>query len=287
MALVTMEALLKAAQKGKFGVPAFNVYNMESIQAAAEAAEELDAPVILAGAPGHLEYAGLEFWMANARVAAEQAKVPVAIHLDHGKSFDWVMRCIRVGFTSVMIDASSLPYEENVALTKKVVEAAAPIGVTVEAELGHIPTGDVKMTEDLKKECYTVPSEAAEFVAETGVHALAIACGNLHGLYTYEPELDLDRVKAIAKATPAFLVMHGGSGTPHLPEAITLGITKVNVGTDFMNGYRDGIKAFVASNPWDKVRINEMLTAGKASAKQIARSYIQSFGCAGKASTVK
>jgi fructose-bisphosphate aldolase, class II len=287
MALVSMEVLLKAAKKGKFGVPAFNVWNAESISAVVETAEELNAPAILAGAVGHLEYLGLEIWSAVARTAAERAKVPVAIHLDHGPSLDWVIKCIRAGFTSVMIDSSSKSFEENVAITRRVVELAAPIGVTVEAELGHIPTGDTKMTAELKKECYTVPAEAAKFVKMTGVQALAIACGNLHGLYKFEPELDLDRVAAIAKATPVYLVMHGGSGTPHLPEAIALGIRKVNIGTDFGLGYSNGMLAFADKTPRDQIRINPMEKAGKEGAKAVAKRYMESFGCPGKASLVK
>ncbi len=233
--LVNLKEILEIAQRDNIAIGMFNATGFDSLQAVIGAAEELNQPVIIAHAEVHNVYNDISFVGPAMIAAAKNAKVPVCVHLDHGTSLEMIYRALRIGFTSVMIDASALPYEENLALTKQVTEMAHAMGVSVEAELGRLVTGEAGSKEennaDMKAEdFYTDPAEAEAFCRETGVDALAIAFGTAHGFYNAQPKLDFDVVTNVAKATGLPLVMHGGSGVSEegFKKAIANGIRKVN-----------------------------------------------------------
>ena len=233
--LVNLKEILEIGEKENIAIGMFNATGFDSLQAVISAAEELNQPVIIAHAEVHNVYNDISIVGPAMIAAAKNAKVPVCVHLDHGVSMEMIYRALRIGFTSVMIDASALPYEENLALTKQVVEMAHAMGVSVEAELGRLVTGEAGSKEEentsLKAEdFYTDPEEAKAFCEETGVDALAIAFGTAHGFYTAEPKLDFDVVKNVAKATGLPLVMHGGSGVSEegFKKSIKNGIRKIN-----------------------------------------------------------
>ena len=234
MPLVPMKQLLEKAEAGHYAVGAFNCNNMEIIQAIITAATAENAPVIVQASQGAIKYAGLDYIVGLTRMAAELAPVPVALHLDHGTSFDQVMQCIGKGFTSVMIDGSKLPLEENIALTNRVLDVARPCGVTVEAELGKIGGTEDDIFVSDREAMYTEPEEALTFVQATGVDALAIAIGTAHGQYKGEPKLDLDRLAKIKDLVKIPIVLHGSSGVPDdaIRAAIERGVRKVNIDTN-------------------------------------------------------
>ena len=231
--LVNLKEILKIAEEKKTAIGMFNATGFDSLQAVIKAAEELNQPVIIAHAEVHNVYNDISL-VGPAMVAmAKNAKVPVCVHLDHGESLDMIYKALRLGFTSVMIDASALPYEENLAVTKHVCELAHALNVSVEAELGRLVTGESGsvQTENLRAEdYYTNPQEAKEFCEKTGVDALAIAFGTAHGFYAAQPKLDFSVVKACAESTGLPLVMHGGSGVSDegFRSAIANGIRKIN-----------------------------------------------------------
>ncbi len=232
--LVNLKEILEIAEEKKIAIGMFNATGFDSLQAVIGAAEELNQPVIIAHAEVHNVYNDISIVGPAMIAAAKNAKVPVCVHLDHGTSMEMIYRALRIGFTSVMIDASALPYEENLALTKQTVEMAHAMGVSVEAELGRLVTGEAGSGEvhtDMKAEdFYTDAKEAKAFCEETGVDALAIAFGTAHGFYTAQPKLDFDVVKNVAAATGLPLVMHGGSGVSDegFANAIKNGIRKIN-----------------------------------------------------------
>lgn len=232
--LVNLKEILEIAEREKIAIGMFNATGFDSLQAVIAAAEELNQPVIIAHAEVHNVYNDISIVGPAMIAAAQNAKVPVCVHLDHGTSMEMIYRALRLGFTSVMIDASALPYEENLVLTKQVTEMAHAMGVSVEAELGRLVTGEAGSKEEtltLKAEdYYTDPDEAVAFCRETGIDALAIAFGTAHGFYNAQPKLDFDVVKNVAKATGLPLVMHGGSGVSDegFKKAIEGGIRKIN-----------------------------------------------------------
>src|SRR5690554_5110562 len=242
--LVTGNELLLQAQKNKYAIGAFNVNNMEIIQAIISAAEELNSPVILQASQGGIKYAGIDYIAGLGKIAGRNANVPVALHLDHGTDFDQVMLCLRHGFSSVMIDGSRFPLEENIAFTKRVVDIAHTLGVSVEAELGKIGGTEDHIVVDEREATFTDPDEAKRFVEETGVDSLAIAVGTAHGVYKGEPKIDFDRIKAIRSKVDVPLVLHGSSGVPYeaLKKAVSLGICKINIDTDLRISFTDGVR---------------------------------------------
>lgn len=282
--LLTGKELLLDAQKNKYAVGAFNVNNMEVIQAIISAAEELNSPVILQASQGGIKYAGIDYIANLGKLAGRNSRVPVALHLDHGTDFDQVMLCIRNGFTSVMIDGSRFPLEENIAYTKKVVEIAHAVGVTVEAELGKIGGTEDHITVNEKDATFTDPEEARRFVEETGVDYLAIAVGTAHGVYKGEPKLDYDRIKAIRSIVDVPLVLHGSSGVPSesLKKAISLGICKINIDTDIRAAFANAIKEFVVNNP-EEIDPRKILTPATNAMKEIIKDKMSIFGSAGMA----
>lgn len=282
--LVTGKEILVDAQKNGYAVGAFNVNNMEIVQAIIEAAEETNSPVILQASQGGLKYAGVEYIAALGKLAGQNAKVPVALHLDHGTDFEQIMLCIRHGFTSVMIDASQYPLDENIAYTKKVVEVAHAVGVSVEAELGKIGGTEDDITVEEKDATFTDPAEAERFVNETGVDSLAIAVGTAHGVYKGVPKLQYDIIKEIRSRVDVPLVLHGSSGVPDesIKKAIPLGISKINIDTDLRIKFAEGVKKVVGENP-DEIDPRKILAPARTAMKEKIVEKMNTFGSSGKA----
>lgn len=250
MSLVPMSQILLKAQAERYAVGAFNMNNLETLQAIIDVAEEERSPVIVQLSEGALKYVGIEYAEACVRAAALKSTIPVALHLDHGHSFEKIMQCLRHGFSSVMIDGSKLSLEENIALTQKVVEAAKPIGVTVEAELGKIGGTEDDHSVDEREASMTSPEEAREFAEKTQVDALAIAIGTAHGPYKGKPELDFARLEAIRKIVSIPLVLHGASGVydEDIKKAISMGISKINVNTDFQIAFSTKVREILSND---------------------------------------
>lgn len=291
--LVSMKTILDKAKEQNYGVAAPNVFNMETIKMAFEAARELKSPIIIDVAEVH----GVESCAAITKYYASlYPDVTAALNLDHGRSFEVAVRAIRHGFTSVMVDRSSLPFEENVAQVKEIVKIAHTVGVSVEAELGHVGQGyEYEQTRDAG---LTKPDEAQEFVKQTGLDMLAVAIGTSHGTYKGTPHLDFDLLKKIIELVDVPLVLHGGSGTgdENLKKAVQMGIQKVNLFTDLSNAALDSMNYFLEndgnldktlnfeSGKVEKIDI-DMFNAYRVGAKgykQKLMHYMRLFGSEGK-----
>ena len=270
------ELLLAAGAKGR-AVGAFNFNNLEFLQAIVGAADARQTPVFLATSEGAISYAGIEYIVAMARAAAETTNVPLCLHLDHGQDLELIRRCIKAGYTSVMIDASSLPFEENLRQTRAVVEMARPSGVSVEAELGRLVGREDAVVVAERDALLVDPAEAARFVTETGIDSLAPAIGTAHGAFKFngEPKLDFDRLEKVKNATGGLpLVLHGASSVPpslvekctrygievkgargvpepDLVRAIKLGVNKVNVDTDLRLAFAAEVRRAFSEQPRD------------------------------------
>ena len=283
MPLVTTKQMLLDAQKGNYAVGAFNVENMEMVMAVMEAAEELKSPVIMQTTPSTVKYAGLDFFLANVKAAAERASVPVAMHLDHGSSFELAMQAYRTGYTSIMIDGSHGSFEENIAVSKAVADACTPSGIPVEAELGKVggKEDDLDGGDDNP---YTDPDQAVEFVKHTGITSLAVAIGTAHGVYKGEPKLDLDRLSEIREVVDIPLVLHGTSGVPD--ETVTVcvnrGICKVNYATDLRIAFTKGVSEVFSENP-DVIDPKKYNACGKERVKEYVMSKMKVCKSVGKA----
>lgn len=278
--LVSLQEIISLAEKGNFCVPAFNVYNIETVMGVAAAAEEAKAPVIMQVYP-RLFNEQVGYYLAPVVLAAaKKAGVPVCFHLDHGPSEREVTRALYWGATGIMLDGSAHPFDENVRLTKHIVETCDAVGVGVEGELGHIGS----VNDDAMDE-FTNPAEAAKFVKETGVTCLAVLIGNAHGHYKKPPKLDIERVKAIREATGGIpLVLHGGSGIPddQVKAAIHAGIRKMNIGTDVCCAFADGAKAEL-DNPNRSLAVDLFMKPSIESVKKLALNKIALTGALGKA----
>ena len=283
MPLVTTKQMLLDAQAGNYAVGAFNVENMEMVMAVIKAAEEMNSPVIMQTTPSTVKYAGLDFFLANVKAAAERASVPVAMHLDHGSSFELAMQAYRTGYTSIMIDGSHGSFEENVAVSKAVADACAPSGIPVEAELGKVggKEDDLDGGDDNP---YTDPAQAVEFVKQTGVTSLAVAIGTAHGVYKGEPKLQLDILSQIREVVDIPLVLHGTSGVPDeaVEECIKRGICKVNYATDLRIAFTNGLNKYLAENP-DTIDPKKYSAAGREEVKKYVMSKMKVCGSVGKA----
>lgn len=284
MSFVPVDELLKAAESGGYAVGAFNCNNMEIVQAIVMAADAEKAPVIMQASQGAIKYAGIDFIVAMAREAAESVKVPVALHLDHGTGYAQIMWCIRAGFSSVMIDGSKFSLEENITLTRRVIESASPLGISVEAELGKIggTEDDISVTD--REAMLTEPEEAAYFAEKTGVGSLAVAIGTAHGRYKGEPKLDFDRLKKIRRLVKVPIVLHGSSGVPDeaITEAIKLGVRKVNIDTNIREAFVDAVRMVAKEKP-DEIDPRKILGPARDAAVSIIREKIRLFGSSGKA----
>ena len=278
--LVTLQQIINMAEKDGYCIPAFNVYNVETVMGVISAAEELKAPVIIQLYP-RLINEQVGYYLAPAIIAAaNKASVPVCFHLDHGPSENEAIKILRWGATGIMIDGSVYSFEENVALTKKVVDLAANVGVGVEGEIGHIGSvNDEAMDE------FTDPKEAGEFVRRTGVTCLAVLIGNAHGHYKKPPKLDIERVKAIREATGGIpLVLHGGSGIPddQVKAAIAAGVRKMNIGTDVCCAFAEGTKATL-DDPNRSIAVDIFMKKPIEYVKELAMSKIKLCEADGKA----
>ncbi len=283
MELITTKNILKRAQEGHYAIGAFNVENMEMVMAVISAAEEMNAPVIMQTTPSTVKYAGLDYFLANVKVAASSASVPVVMHLDHGSSFDLAAQALRAGYTSIMIDGSHESFEENIALSKAVVDMCKPSGIAVEAELGKVG-GKEDDLDGGEGDVYTDPQEAREFVERTGVDSLAIAIGTAHGMYKGEPKLDLERLSEIRDVVSVPLVLHGGSGIPDskVQEAINRGICKVNYATELRIAFTHGVNEYLKANP-NEIDPKKYNKAGLEEVKKFVKEKIQVCGCQNKA----
>lgn len=283
MSFVTTKQMLLDAQKGGYAVGAFNVENMEMVQAVIAAAEELCSPVIMQTTPSTVRYAGLDYFYANVKVAAERARVPVAMHLDHGDSFQLAMQALRAGYTSIMIDGSHASFKDNIALSKAVADACHPSGIPVEAELGRVggKEDDLDGGEDNP---YTDPRQAAEFVEATGVDSLAVGIGTAHGIYKGIPKLDVDRLSQIRQVVHIPLVLHGTSGVPDeaVRECIRRGICKVNYATDLRIAFTKGVNAVLGQKP-DTIDPKKYNARGREEVKAYVMDKMRVCGSEGKA----
>jgi fructose-bisphosphate aldolase class II len=303
--LVSNKDLMVPARKNGYAIPALNVQNLESLTAVAEAAAEEKSPVIIQITPSVIKYAGLAYIAGLAKTATSLQPVPMAIHLDHGDSFDTAAKCVEAGFSSVMIDGSFLDFEENAALSKRVVDMAHPKGVSVEAELGKI-AGIEERTVAEKDAILTDPDTAVEFVKKTGVDTLAVAIGTSHGAYKFKGEgkLDLERLKLISEKMSIPLVLHGASSVPQeliekankygaalsgakgIPEdqyrkAIALGIAKINIDTDLRLAFTATVREVLAGSP-KEFDPRKILGPAKAAMKDVAKGKMRLFGSSGK-----
>ena len=303
--LLTNKDLLVPARKRGYAVGAFNINNLEALLAVTEAATEEKSPSIIAVTPGAIKYGGLPYLSNMVKTAAEICPMPLSLHLDHGEEFETVSKCIKAGFTSVMIDGSRLKFEENVALTKRVVDIAHPKGITVEAELGRL-AGVEEKTVDEKEAVLTDPDSAKEFVDHTDVDALAVAVGTSHGAYKFkaEPKLDFERLRKIGMKIDLPLVLHGASSVPswiiekaskygaelkgakgipeqHIKKAISLGIAKINIDTDLRLAFTATIREVLANSPRE-YDPRKFLGAAKDAMKEVVRSKMRLFGSSEK-----
>ncbi|MBQ3278467.1 MAG: class II fructose-bisphosphate aldolase [Clostridia bacterium] len=279
MPFVSTKDMLAGAQQGAYAIGAFNAENMEMVQAIIAAAEAERAPVMIQTTPGTLKYAGPACFAGLVSRLARDAAVPVALHLDHGSSYELAEQCAREGYTSLMIDGSKLPYEENVALTRRVVGMAC--GLPVEAELGTVGGKEDGME---AKPQYTDPEEAADFVGRTGISSFAVAIGTAHGVYKGEPKLDLERLSAVREKVSIPLVLHGTSGVPEdqVRECIRRGICKVNYATDLRIAFTAGVKKGIEEQP-SAFDPKKYLSCGRQAVQERVQELIRLLGSSGKA----
>lgn len=282
MPLVTSEKMLLDAQKGGYAVGAFNVENMEMVKAVLAAAEELKAPVMLQTTPSTIKYGTVETYAAIVKAEAEKVSVPVCLHLDHGSSFDLAVKAMKAGYTSVMIDGSHEDFENNIAVTKRVVDVAKAFGIPVEAELGKV--GGKEDDLEAEADTNTDPMEAKEFVERTGVSSLAVAIGTAHGFYVGTPVLDKPRVSAIKEVVPVPLVLHGASGLSEedVRECVERGMCKVNFATELRAAYTDAVKKLLEEKP-ETFDPKKLGTVGMEAVKEQVMIRMEMCGCDGKA----
>ena len=272
MALASYTEILTYAREHKFTAGAFNSLNMETLQGLVSAAETKNVPLIVQTYHAHVDFAGADYMRALGNAAASGSKVKIAMGLDHGQSFAQAKECIEKGFSGVMIDLASSDYDYNVSETKKVVTLARAKGVSVEAELGKIMTGD-STVEEIASGC-TDPDIAVKFVKETGIDCLAISIGTAHGMYKYTPKINFDLLKTLIKDVPCPIVVHGGSNTPddEILKMVKLGVAKLNIGTDFFNAYNKALLEGLTKTA--SPEIADLLAAAREAVKQVAMQKI-------------
>ncbi|MDD9268907.1 class II fructose-1,6-bisphosphate aldolase [Paenibacillus sp. GCM10023248] len=287
MTLVSMKDMLQAALKEKYAVGQFNLNNLEFTQAILQAAQEEEAPVILGVSEPYIPYMGglpCIAGMVKSLIEHYGITVPVALHLDHGSTYEVCVRAIHAGFTSVMIDASHHSLEANIELTQRVTQVAHVLGATVEAELGRITGREDDLVVDEAEGMYAVPEECVKLVYQTGIDCLAPALGSVHGPYRGQPKLGFERMAEIQRLTGLPLVLHGGSGLPEeeIRQAIALGTCKINVNTDNQAACTAAIRNYLNEHPEAYDPRNYLIPAREA-IKAAVKAKIQLFGSAGKA----
>lgn len=304
--LVTNKELMDAAKKGGYAVGAFNINNMEFLQGIVNTADAEKSPAIIAVSEGAIKYAGFGYIVDMVRRAAEEVGVGISLHLDHGKTMSVIEDCIKGGFTSVMIDGSHLPFEENMEVTAKVVQMAETSGISVEGELGKLAGIEDNVSVDEREAILTDPEEAREFVDRTGVDSLAIAVGTSHGAYKFkgESKLAFDRISEIASLVDIPLVLHGASGVNQehvkmanefgaelkgtkgvsdkdIEEAVRRGICKVNIDTDMRIAFMTFVRKNLSENR-ENIDPRQYLGAGREGVAEVVRNKIELFGSKGK-----
>jgi len=293
LVLVSMNDLLDNAKRDRYAVGYFESWNLESTQAVIDAAVETESPVII-GFGGYfgISLESIRFCASIGKAAAKKARVPVALLFNEAKDFCQIIEAIRCGFNAVMMDTSGLPLERNIEKTKKIVEIAHSVGVSVEAELGELPSAKKGIFEGrFEGTMLTDPEEARSFVAKTGVDALAVSIGNIHLLYEVEAKIDLNRLERIGKAVDVPLVIHGGSGFPDnlVKEAIRLGACKFNVGTilvkSFVNGMKKVTNTGIEQYKEAYVFLDAIYTSGRSEMKNTVKKKMRIYGCVGRART--
>lgn len=284
--LVTSKELYEKARKGGYAIGAFNTSMMEVSRAIILAAQNLNAPVIIETSEGEIDFLTPEIAAAEVKALAEQVDIPVVLHVDHGKRFEVVKKAIKTGYTSIHVDGSTLPYAENAELTKRVVELAHKHGLLVEGEIGHISGASEAYDEkiEISRNTLTEPDEARRFAEETGVDVLAVAIGNIHGVYKNLPKLDFTRLEKIAGKVETYFSLHGGSGIPEdqIRKAISLGVTKINVCTELRLAFHYGLVKEFAENPKNMVPYRYLPAASDA-VQKVVEAKIKMFGSAGQA----
>jgi len=284
MSYVNMKDMLAKARKGRYAVGAFNIVDTMTTQAVVGAAEARRAPVIIQTSAKTVDLLGTASIAATVKDLAGKSAVPVALHLDHCKKMELIEACIAAGWSSVMVDASSMPFEENVRMTKAVVDMARPRGVTVEGELGAI----VGVEDDIfvkEGEAHLAdPAQSLEFVKRTGVDVFAPAIGTAHGIYKGEPKIAFDRLGTIASQVDAVIAIHGGTGLSDeiFRKCIELGGVKINISTQIKHVFRDSFTGFIGKNP-GVYEPTKIMAAVRDETRIVVESFIDKFGSAGKA----
>ncbi|SES19212.1 class II fructose-1,6-bisphosphate aldolase [Salipaludibacillus aurantiacus] len=287
MPLVSMKEMLETAKENSYGVGQFNLNNLEFTQAILQAAQEEQSPVILGVSEGAARYMGGFYTvvsMVEALMADYEITVPVAIHLDHGSSFEKCVEAMYAGFTSVMIDGSHYPLAENIALTKKVVDVAHTLGVSVEAELGRIGGQEDDLVVSDAEAAYAIPAECDQLIRETKVDCFAPALGSVHGPYKGEPNLGFDRMEEISNLTDVPLVLHGGTGIPthDIKKAISFGTAKINVNTENQISSVKRVREVLNENP-EMIDPRKYLGPAREAIKETVIGKMREFGSSGKA----
>lgn len=284
--LTTPLKLYEKAKCGGYAIGAFNTSDLSISRAIIETAEALSSPVIIETSENEAAFLTFPIAAAEVRELAEKVRVPVVLHLDHGKSFKTVENAIDSGYTSVHLDGSNLPYKANTALTKKVVEYAHKKKVAVEGEIGHVGGNSEshKTKIEIPADSLTDPDDASQFAEGTNVDVLAVAIGNIHGIYAEPPKLDIERLKKIAGKVNKYFSLHGGSGIPknQIKEAIATGVVKVNVNTELRLAFHQGLLHEFEVHP-NEVVPYRYLPAGEEAVKKVVEQKIRLFGSAGKA----
>ncbi|OKP80720.1 tagatose-bisphosphate aldolase [Paenibacillus helianthi] len=287
MPLISSTEMLQIAKTNHYAVCAFNIHSFEMLQAVAEAAAETSSPIIIQTSINTVKYLGLNYLVAAAAAASENTGIPITLHLDHCTDFDMIVRCIRAGYTSVMIDASMHPFEENVRQTRKIVEIASAGGVNVEAELGNVGNASEDSLPGVEGLELADPEACKLFVESTRVATLAPAIGTVHGITRQHPEIDFARIGQIAENVDAPLVLHGGSSihAAHLRKAVELGIAKVNVATELRVAFSEAIRQVFSSRP-EENDPRRYMNAAKEAVKRLAIEKMEICGCIGKAGDI-
>lgn len=285
MALVTLKEILANTRKEGYVVGAFNFNGYEDAQGIVDGAAEMRSPVIMMASMGACKYIGLHQTVGMVRGMAESVDIPICLHLDHATDLDYIKRAVEAGFTSVMVDASAKDYEENIRESRAVVDFASRFGCSVEAELGKVGGKEDHIEVDAMSATFTDPADVPRFVEETGIDALAIAFGSVHGFYKSEPKLDFDRLGKILDLTRCPLVLHGGTGIPveDFKRCVRMGMSKINVGTELKATYTDALRAALAGLPAGEMDPRKYMGAIKKACAEVVKGKIEVFGSAGKA----
>jgi len=279
MKLKNTKNMLLAAQAGHYAVPAFNIHNLETFQTVVDTCQQLRSPVILAATPSTVQYADRDYLIALTEIAMEKVDIPMAFHLDHHEDVENIKQTIAAGCRSVMIDASRLPFQENIERVKEVVDFAHVCGATVEAELGKLVGVEDDLVVAASDSIYTNPADAVAFVEATGIDTLAVAIGTAHGLYKGVPKLDFERLREIRQRVDIPLVLHGASDVPDelVKKAISLGICKVNIATDLKIPFSKAIKDFFQEDP-SANDPRKYLTPAKEAMREVVKHKVEICG---------